>query len=92
MVLDLSKMNAVRWVKPGQAWVEPGAKLSAIDRVARQSGWEIRMYPSTYRTATIGALLLAAAAALAPLTYGQLRGPGQSQRRAGGNPGRHPPA
>jgi len=73
VVLDLSKMNAVRWVKPGQAWVEPGAKLSAIDRVARQSGWEIRMYPSTYRTATIGGFIAGGSGGIGSITYGQLR-------------------
>jgi FAD/FMN-containing dehydrogenase len=73
VVLDLSKMNAVHWVKPGQAWVEPGAKLSAIDRVARQSGWEIRMYPSTYRTATIGGFIAGGSGGIGSITYGQLR-------------------
>ncbi|PSR16046.1 FAD-linked oxidase, partial [filamentous cyanobacterium CCP3] len=57
IVLDLSKMNAVKRVEPGVAWVEPGAKLAAIDRVTRESGWELRMYPSTYRTATIGGVI-----------------------------------
>jgi FAD/FMN-containing dehydrogenase len=73
VVVDLSKMNAVRWVKPGQAWVEPGAKLAAIDRVARQSGWEIRMYPSTYRTATIGGFIGGGSGGIGSITYGQLR-------------------
>ena len=38
VVLDMSAMNAVKWVKPGRACVEPGAKLAAIDRVTRPQG------------------------------------------------------
>ena len=57
VVLDLSKMNAVKRVEAGVAWVEPGAKLAAMDKVTRETGWELRMYPSTYRSATIGGFI-----------------------------------
>jgi FAD/FMN-containing dehydrogenase len=73
IVLDLSKMNAIKWVKPGAACVEPGAKLSAIDRATRETGWEIRMYPSTYRTATIGGFIGGGSGGIGSITYGQLR-------------------
>ncbi len=73
VVLDLSKMNGIKWVKPGVACVEPGAKLSAIDRVTRETGWEIRMYPSTYRTATIGGFIGGGSGGIGSITYGQLR-------------------
>ena len=73
VILDLSRMNAVKWVKPGVACVEPGAKLSAIDKVARPQGWEIRMYPSTYRTATIGGFIGGGSGGIGSITYGQLR-------------------
>lgn len=73
VVLDLSRMNAVRWVKPGIACVEAGAKLSAIDKVTRESGWELRMYPSTYRTATIGGFIGGGSGGIGSILYGQLR-------------------
>ncbi|MBF2034901.1 MAG: FAD-binding oxidoreductase, partial [Leptolyngbyaceae cyanobacterium T60_A2020_046] len=73
VILDLSRMNAVKWVKPGVACVEPGAKLSAIDKVTRPQGWEIRMYPSTYRTATIGGFIGGGSGGIGSITYGQLR-------------------
>jgi FAD/FMN-containing dehydrogenase len=73
VVLDLSKMNGVKWVKPGVACVEPGAKLSVIDKVTREIGWEIRMYPSTYRTATIGGFIGGGSGGIGSITYGQLR-------------------
>lgn len=73
VILDLSRLNQVKWVKSGVACVEAGAKLSAIDKVTRQSGWEIRMYPSTYRTATIGGFIGGGSGGIGSITYGQLR-------------------
>ncbi|MEO1295556.1 MAG: FAD-binding oxidoreductase [Cyanobacteria bacterium J06636_16] len=73
IILDLSRMNAVKWVRPGIACVEPGAKLAAIDKVTRPQGWEIRMYPSTYRTATIGGFIGGGSGGIGSVTYGQLR-------------------
>jgi FAD/FMN-containing dehydrogenase len=73
VVLDLSKMNAVKRVEAGVAWVEPGAKLAAIDKVTRETGWELRMYPSTYRSATIGGFIGGGSGGIGSITYGQLR-------------------
>lgn len=73
IILDLSRMAQVKWVRPGIACVEPGAKLSAIDKVTRPQGWEIRMYPSTYRTATIGGFIGGGSGGIGSITYGQLR-------------------
>ncbi|MBD0268631.1 MAG: FAD-binding oxidoreductase [Cyanobacteria bacterium Co-bin8] len=73
VILDLSRMNTVKWVKPGIACVEAGAKLSAIDKVTRESGWELRMYPSTYRTATIGGFIGGGSGGIGSVLYGQLR-------------------
>ncbi|MCU0569673.1 MAG: FAD-binding oxidoreductase [Oculatellaceae cyanobacterium Prado106] len=73
VILDLSKMQAVRWIKPGFACVEPGVKLAALDKQTREMGWEIRMYPSTYRTATVGGFISGGSGGIGSITYGQLR-------------------
>lgn len=73
IILDLSRMQAVKWIKPGLACVEPGVKLAAIDKQTRASGWEIRMAPSTYRTATIGGFVGGGSGGIGSITYGQLR-------------------
>jgi FAD/FMN-containing dehydrogenase len=73
VILDLSRLNGVKWVQPGIACVEAGAKLAAIDRVTRPEGWEIRMYPSTYRTATIGGFIGGGSGGIGSISYGQLR-------------------
>ncbi|XGV95874.1 MAG: FAD-binding oxidoreductase [Leptolyngbya sp. BL-A-14] len=73
VILDLSRMQAVKWVKPGSACVEPGVKLAALDKQTRTSGWEIRMLPSTYRTATIGGFIGGGSGGIGSITYGQIR-------------------
>jgi FAD/FMN-containing dehydrogenase len=73
VILDMTRMNTVKWVKPGLACVEPGAKLAAIDRITRPEGWELRMAPSTYRTATIGGFIGGGSGGIGSINYGQLR-------------------
>lgn len=73
VILDMSRMNQVKWVKPGLVCVEAGAKLAAIDKATRQHGWELRMVPSTYRTATIGGFIAGGSGGIGSILYGQLR-------------------
>jgi FAD binding domain len=73
IILDLSKMQTVRWVKPGLACVEPGVRMAALDKQTREMGWELRMAPSTYRTATIGGFISGGSGGIGSITYGQLR-------------------
>ncbi|HEY9600015.1 MAG TPA: FAD-binding oxidoreductase [Allocoleopsis sp.] len=73
VILDTTRMNAIRWIKPGLACVEPGVKLAAFDKQARVTGWEMRMAPSTYRTATIGGFIAGGSGGIGSITYGQLR-------------------
>lgn len=73
VILDLSRMQTIRWIKPGIACVEAGVKLAALDKQAREIGWEIRMAPSTYRTATVGGFIGGGSGGIGSVTYGQLR-------------------
>ncbi len=73
MVLDTTNMNRISWLKPGLASVEPGVKLAAFDKKARKIGYELRMAPSTYRTATIGGFIGGGSGGIGSVTYGQLR-------------------
>ncbi len=79
VILDMTRMNAIRWVKPGLACVEPGLKMAAMDKQTRESGWEVRMAPSTYRTATIGGFIGGGSGGIGSVTYGQLRDRGNLQ-------------
>jgi FAD/FMN-containing dehydrogenase len=73
VILDMSLMNTIEWFTPGIAAVQPGVKLVDIDRATRTIGWEIRMAPSTYRTATIGGFIGGGSGGIGSITYGQLR-------------------
>ncbi len=73
VILDMTKMNQILWLEQGVACVEPGVKMAAFDKHARQTGWELRMAPSTYRSATIGGFIGGGSAGMGSITYGQLR-------------------
>lgn len=80
LILDTSKMNQIKSLKPGIACVEPGVKMAAFDKQAREIGWELRMAPSTYRTATIGGFIGGGSAGMGSVNYGQLSDLGNLQR------------
>ncbi|WP_019509167.1 FAD-binding oxidoreductase [Pleurocapsa sp. PCC 7319] len=80
IILDISKMNQIKWLKPGIACVEPGVKMAAFDKKAREIGWELRMAPSTYRTATIGGFVGGGSVGMGSVNYGQISDRGNLRR------------
>ncbi|WP_392479470.1 FAD-binding oxidoreductase [Nostoc sp. C110] len=72
VILDMTRMQGIPWIKPGVARVEAGVKLAALDKKAREIGWEIRMAPSTYRTATIGGFIAGGSGGVGSIQYGLL--------------------
>lgn len=76
IVLDMGAMNRIVWARPGCALVEAGARLLQIDRALRPDGWELRLFPSTRRTATLGGFLCGGATGVGAITWGQNHFPG----------------
>lgn len=72
VILEMTKMQHICWVKPGIARVEAGVKLAQLDKKAREIGWEMRMAPSTYRTATIGGFIAGGSGGIGSINYGLL--------------------
>ncbi|MDJ0736391.1 MAG: FAD-binding oxidoreductase [Nostocaceae cyanobacterium] len=72
VIIDMTRMQSILWVKPGVARVEAGVKLAALDKKAQEIGWEMRMEPSTYRTATIGGFIAGGSGGLGSIQYGLL--------------------
>jgi FAD/FMN-containing dehydrogenase len=66
-------MDQILWLEAGRAGVEPGVKMAAFDKKAREIGWELRMAPSTYRSATIGGFVGGGSVGMGSLNYGQTR-------------------
>ncbi len=74
VVLDLSRMNAITALKPGSVVAEPGVIMHDIDERAREDvGRELRMHPSTHRTATIGGFIAGGSGGVGSIRWGGLR-------------------
>jgi FAD/FMN-containing dehydrogenase len=76
VVLDMTALDTIEWQRPGMMRVGPGRKLIDIDRETRPNGWELRMHPSTKRTATIGGFVAGGSGGIGSVTWGGLREPG----------------
>ncbi|MEL6452080.1 MAG: FAD-binding oxidoreductase [Pseudomonadota bacterium] len=73
-VIHLHKMNAVREIHPGRVVVEPGCLLKDIDAACiADSGQEIRMFSSTWATATIGGFIAGGSGGVGSVRWGSLR-------------------
>jgi FAD/FMN-containing dehydrogenase len=73
VLLDITKLEAIEWSRPGQVRVGAGAKMNAMDAALQPSGWELRMHPSTKRTATIGGFVAGGSGGIGSVNYGGLR-------------------
>lgn len=76
VLLDITALTAIEWQKPGAIRVGAGAKMVDIDTAIRPAGYELRMHPSTKRTATIGGFVAGGSGGVGSVTYGGLREPG----------------
>jgi FAD/FMN-containing dehydrogenase len=76
VLLDLTAMTNVEWQKPGLVRCAAGLKMNDLDAATRPNGWELRMHPSTKRTATIGGFVAGGSGGVGSVTYGGLREPG----------------
>ncbi len=73
VLLDITALDAIEWIRPGQIRVGAGAKMNAIDAETQHSGFELRMHPSTKRTATIGGFVAGGSGGIGSISYGGLR-------------------
>jgi FAD/FMN-containing dehydrogenase len=76
VVLDMTALDTIEWQRPGMLRVGPGRKMIDIDRETRPEGWELRMHPSTKRSATIGGFVAGGSGGVGSVTWGGLREPG----------------
>lgn len=76
VLLDMTAFNAIEWVKPGRVRCGAGIFMHDLDAALRREGCEIRMHPSTKRTATIGGFVAGGSGGVGSVMYGGLREPG----------------
>lgn len=73
-ILHLHKMNRVKEIHPGRAIVEPGCLLKDIDEATiAHSNQELRMFSSTWATATIGGFIAGGSGGVGSVRWGGLR-------------------
>jgi len=76
VVLDMARLNRIKWQRPGAVRVEAGAKLFDIDAATRPSGFELRMHPSTKRASQIGGFVAGGSGGVGSVSFGGMREPG----------------
>jgi len=76
-VLHMAKMTAIKEILPGRVICEPGALLKDIDAACiADSGQELRMFSSTWSTATLGGFIAGGSGGVGSIRWGALRDPG----------------
>jgi len=73
-VMHLRHLDKVRDIAPGRVVTEPGVLLKDLDTATRaHSGQELRMFSSTWATATIGGFIAGGSGGIGSCTWGALR-------------------
>lgn len=73
LLLDMTRMAAIHGLENGVVETDPGVKMIELDIWARERGWELRLWPSTKRTATIGGFVAGGGAGVGGIHHGTLR-------------------
>jgi FAD/FMN-containing dehydrogenase len=73
VLLDITALAAIEWIKPGIIRLGAGAKMNHVDAELQPLGWELRMHPSTKRTATIGGFVAGGSGGIGSVNHGGLR-------------------
>ena len=73
VVLDTTAMVAPIGIVDGVLEAEAGARMIDLDLWARERGWELRLWPSTKRTATIGGFVAGGGAGVGGIVHGTMR-------------------
>jgi FAD/FMN-containing dehydrogenase len=80
IVLDTSEMMRVLELQPGRLRVQGGARMHDMDQAARDTGQMLRMWPSTWRVATIAGFIAGGFGGIGSTAHGVLRDPGNLLR------------
>ncbi|MHA1544824.1 MAG: FAD-binding oxidoreductase [Alphaproteobacteria bacterium] len=73
VVVSMLAMNEIINISRGRVTAGPGALVAAIDDATRQTGQELRMHPSTTKTATIAGFVAGGSGGVGSINWGGLR-------------------
>lgn len=72
LVVDMTALNRVCHVREGCVRAQAGARLGSLEAAAREQGMELRMLPSTFRSASVGGLFGGGFGGVGSINYGPL--------------------
>ena len=74
ILANLHRLNRILEIDAvaGTARVEAGVRMGALERKAREVGWELRIYPSTWATCTIGGFVGGGFGGVGSINHGTL--------------------
>ncbi len=72
IVISMHGLKEILALSKEAATVQAGVKLGKLEREARMIGAELRMYPSTVATATVGGFIAGGAGGVGSVTWGTL--------------------
>ena len=75
ILLDLSSLNRILDISKESITAEAGVRIASLEASAAQYGSEIRMFPSTFRSATIGGFICGGSGGIGSFLYGGLSEP-----------------
>lgn len=73
ILLDMAGITGICWVRPGEIRAMAGTIVDEMDRAAKDIGWELRFFPTTKTTATIGGFLAGGTGGIGSASWGVLR-------------------
>lgn len=73
VILETTSLDRILWLKDGVLRVQTGKKLLQQELETIPQGWEMRMHPSTNRTATVGGFVAGGSGGIGSVTHGVLR-------------------
>ncbi|RCI96384.1 FAD-binding oxidoreductase, partial [Klebsiella pneumoniae] len=76
LLVDMTGLNQIVALGNGTVRAQAGIRLADIETAARQTGWELRCMPSTYRLASLGGLYGGGFGGIGSINYGPLAAPG----------------
>lgn len=73
IVLDMSRLNRILSIEGDFVSVEAGCRIGKLEAELRARGREMRMYPSTFQSATVGGFVCGGSGGIGSVTWGTLR-------------------
>ncbi len=78
ILMEMTSLNTLCWIsaKRDHVRAQAGMRMSELDKHARAQGCELRVHPSTKRSATVGGYFAGGSAGVGAINFGGLREPG----------------